>query len=362
MNFRFPATVLGGLALLLLLAPDRAHAEPPILASGPLPVRDRFVLDSGFLVFEPAGPQVLDSRRWSVTATVSMFNSWSQSDEVRAALEKRSARVPLTLEQLREIEPRGDGRGIFHADGQTRAVGFAFHRGLGRRWEIWLRGSAFDVSGGSTDGFVESFHGAFGFGQSARQFDVRDNYTAYVRTPDGREFYRSARSGPEIGDIAIGARRALGRKEGRWTHSLESAIELPTGSASSLAGSGSVDLGLRYLGELRLGRARLRGTFAVVRHGSNDAFSLDAETLPTLWVGYEHALGSRTSILLQASGSRSRHRGSDVFRLDDRIYLADLGLKRYWQGPGFFFMAISENFNQGSSTDFGMHFGWQREF
>lgn len=358
------AIVLSGLLLLALwtTATDGAAAESPVLASGPIPVRDRFVLDAGFLVFEPSSPEVLERGRWRVGATASLYNSWSQSDEVRRSLEGRTSRADLTLEELREIEPRGDQRGLFHADGQIHALEVSLHRGVGRGVEIWFRGTLINASGGFTDSFVEGFHGALGIGQASRDVKDRDVYIAYLRSPDGRELYRPAGTGIDLGDIAIGARKSLGSTEGGWSHSLESAVELPTGSSRALAGSGSIDLGLRYLGELQLRRARLRGTLAAVRHGSNDAVFQESETLATLWLGYEHALGSRTSVLFQMSVGQSRYRDSNVFRLEDEVYLVDLGIKRRWRGPGLVFVALSQNFNRGSSSDFGVHLGWQRDF
>ncbi len=350
------------LTLLIASVSVLAAAETSVLDSGPPAVRDRFVLDFGFLVFEPASPHVLPRGRWRVGATASLYTSWSQSDQVRRDLELRSGRSDLTLEQLQATKARGEGRGLFHADGEIHALELSLARGVGRGMEVWLKGLIFEASGGFADTLVEGFHDALTFSQASRDLKIRDDYSIYLRAADGRELYRSRGSGPEIGDLTLGLRKRLGGDEGRWSHSLEAALDLPTGSTDSLAGSGSVDLGLRYLGELDLNRARLRGSLAVVRHGSTDFAFLEAKTLLSLWLGYEHALGSRTSIALHASVGESRYRDANIFRLEDYVLLADLGVKRRLGRAGTLFAAITQNLNRGSSSDIGVHVGWLRGY
>lgn len=360
---RFASACLG--LVLLLPAPavtGVTTAESSLLDAGPLPVRDRFVLSLGLLAFEPSSPDVLGQGSWRVGATASLFNSWSQSDTVRRNLEARTSRGDLTLDELNAIPPAFAGEGLYHADGQIQSVEVSVHRGLSRGVEIWLRAALIDTAGGFSDGFVEEFHEGLGLSGANRDFLLQNEYTAYLRSPDGRFLYRRSSSGVEIGDLALGARKRLPGGGDLWTHSVETALGVPTGSEAELAGSDSIDVGLRYLGEIDLRRTRLRGAVAVVHHGSNDTVFQKSETLLSFWGGLEHALGPRTSFLIQTSIGQSRYKDSAIHRLGDRIFVADLGLKRRLETKGYLFAALTQNLNRGSSSDFGLHISWQRRF
>lgn len=343
-------------------AAQEPSAESSLLDSGPLQVRDRYVLNLGLLVFEPSSPRVLVPGRWRFSATASLFNSWSQSDNVRNAFDRRERRGNVTLEELNTIQPIFAGQGLYHGDGQIHSVELALHRGLGRGIEVWMRGALIDTSGGFTDSLVETVHETLGFPDASRENIVRNEYTVYLRSQDGQVLYQSAASAVELGDLALGARKELRCKSDHWAHAVEAALGVPTGSATALAGSGAVDLGIRYLAELRLRRFRVRGSVGAIHHGSNDTVFLDAETLLSFWLGLERSISPRTSLLLQTSVGQSRYKDTNIRRLRDRIFLADFGLKRRLRSRGYLYLALTQNFNRGSSSDFGLHLGWMRDF
>ena len=345
-----PGEVLGG--------PARVAGGSEVLSSGPLPVRDRFVLGLGFLVPEPESADLLARGRWRLGAVASISNSWSHSDRIRVTLRAREERGELGLEELRGSVPFRPTKGLYHVDGEVRSLSLSARRRLNERWEASVSLPLVSMGGGSSDSGVESFHDLVAAGQAVRGGKIRDDFTVYLRLPDGSELYRSEGSGPEIGDLSLSVKRRLGVPgPRRFRQAVSAVVELPTGSEATLAGSGSVDLGLRFLLEAWLHRSVLRGSLGVLRVGSADHLGLPEQTLLAGDLGYELAFGARTSISVRLSAAQSRFKDARIERLEDEIFLLDLGAKRQLRHGRTLFVAITENLNRGGSSDFALHFG-----
>ncbi len=352
-------------ALLFLWAAaggSSGRAPAALLDSGPLPVRDRFVLGLGFLAFEPGGARVEATGRWRLELVGAVANSWSQSDRLRVLLRSRGRRGEVTLDELRAIEPLRPGAGLFFVDGEVRSMSLTLRRGLGSGLEAWVSAPVVAISGGSTDGLVEGFHDLARIGQGARSGSVRDAYLVYYRAADGREVFRETGSGMRLGDVVVGVKRRLGSPGGRLRTAVEGAVKLPTGSEERLLGSGSVDAGARFLGEVLFRQARLRAGVGLVLLGEAATLGLAQQTVASGWLGGEVAVGGRASLVLQLSGSEGPFGASGIARLEDRVLLLDLGVKIAGGRRDVFFFAVSENLNRGNSSDLGLHAGLLRSF
>lgn len=92
-------------------------------------------------------------------------------------------------------------------------------------------------------------------------------------------------------------------------------------------------------------------------------FHLDEQTLFSGMLGYERALGSTVSVIVQATASQSPFEDLNIEELDAFAYLVDFGVKKGFSEHLVGFAAISENFlTFGSSADFGLHLGLTRTF
>ncbi len=356
-------TALAALLVFCAAAAAASGRDPTaLLDSGPLPVRDRFVLDQGFLAFEPSGAGVLAPGGWRLELVGTVANSWSQSDSLRRLLRARGGRGPVTLEELRATEPSRPGAGIYFADGEVRAATLTLRRGLRRGFELSLRVPVVELSGGVTDGLVEGFHDLAGAGQAARLGGVRDAFLVYLRGGDGREVFRDAGAGPGLGDVVVGVKRRLGGAGGRLRGAVEGVVKLPSGSRRRLLGSGSIDAGARLLGEVAFRRARLRGGLGLLALGEAPTLGPVDQIAASGWLGAEVAIGGGASLVLQVGGSEGPFGDSGIGRLEDRVFLLDFGVKIARGRRDVLFFAVSENLNRSDSSDLGLHAGLLRTF
>jgi hypothetical protein len=328
------------------------------LDTGPLRIRDQLLIGMGFLAVEPESADVLETGEWQVDLVQSVTNTWVQSGSVEQFLEDRSERAPLTLEELRSIQPEGSDRGLFYVDGELYRTSLAVRRGIGRGLQVSVTVPVLGLEGGFGDSTIEGFHDTFGFDQGGREGTFRDDYLVYVRDADGNELYRPEAPGFGISDISLGIKARL-RSRSAWRLGIAGTVKLPTGDEDDLTGSGSVDLGLQLLGTRYFRRSCMHAAVAVARLGESQL--LDDQTVVSAMLGFERALGRKTSFIAQTTLSQSPFGDLDIGELDDVSYLVDLGIKRGLSEKTVLFAAVSENVvNFDNSIDVGLHVGVTR--
>ncbi len=240
------------LAALLLLStclapPAGARApwrvDPARHDRAPLTVGDGFLLGAQLLRLEPDGVDTLPAGRWALGAGLTAANTFARSEAVELALEERDGRAPLTLEELRAI-PAVDGEWTrFLLDGELRRLTLQARRGLRSGWEVEAALPVLTLDGGMLDGPIEDFHEAARFADQGRQGLPRDAFLLYLRGPRG-EIFVDEEPGTRLGEPILAARRRLPDRWRRLDLAWGARAKLPTASGSSLAGSGSLDLGL----------------------------------------------------------------------------------------------------------------------
>ena len=383
-----PAAVAASLAFILVTAlssaPSARAQEPPeerdeiasgevdrgvekqeglnFFDTGPLRVREQFLLSQGFLAFDPAAGDVLNKGRWQIDLVQSGTNTWVKSDSVEDVLEARDSRAPLPLEQLRAIEPVS-GEGIYFADGELYRTSVAVRVGVGNGIQLGLTVPVLNFQGGFGDDLIEEFHSSTGFSQAGRLGLPRDGYTVYIRDPEGNELFRDRDPGTGLGDITLSLKGRIPVASDRWKLSLEGLAKLDTGDDRDLYASGNEDYGAQVHLTRYFAHSCIHGSAGVIRLGDSEVFHLDEQTLLSGMLGYERALGSALSVIVQATVSQSPFEDLNIEGLDELAFLVDFGVKKGFNEHLVGFVAMSENFlTFGSSADFGLHLGLTHTF
>ena len=170
-------------------------------------------------------------------------------------------------------------------DGETTRFTVAARYGLFPRLELGVKIPYISHTGGFLDGFIESYHGVFGFPNGGRD-QAPQNRLLYRYRRDGVEKIRIDSSGSGIGDVMLTTAFPLYEETDRGM-TINAALKLPTGDSDQLRGSGSTDLSL-WLHE------GIGGTFAAggkwASYGSAGIlFMTEGKVLPDQqkkWVGF----------------------------------------------------------------------------
>ncbi len=238
---RSVATVI---LLLLVCAPLRAQEIKDALLA-PFPIRDQFLLSSGFFFFEPEGARVLGENESLVTLNASDSNTFAKSAWISRSEFGQRGRAPA-LDELADSRFHLGGP-IFLVDGETHRVELAMRHGFGRNFEMTLTIPVSTIGGGWSDRAIEAVHHALNIGNANREAFRRNSETVYLQTATAH-FVRDRSAGFAAGDVAIAGKYELAPFEDRaLSLAIAGAIELPTGDARTLDGSGSIDAGLQVL-------------------------------------------------------------------------------------------------------------------
>jgi hypothetical protein len=115
-------------------------------------------------------------------------------------------------------------------DGETARLRFSHRRSLGAGWDAGLELSWLDRGGGFLDGWIRSWHDAFGLPTGGRELAADGQYRMrYER--GGVVLLDESRGGDGPGDAVLTLGRALGRSS-----MLRAIVKLPTGDAGALEG------------------------------------------------------------------------------------------------------------------------------
>ncbi|MHA7817977.1 MAG: DUF3187 family protein [Pseudohaliea sp.] len=122
-------------------------------------------------------------------------------------------------------------------DGETTRLALGVRRGFGSGWEASAVLPLLRHSGGFLDSAIEGWHQAFSLPNGDRENYPRDRLLYRYRPDAGG--VGLARTANGIGDVQVGIARRLGER-----FALRGQLELPTGDAADLTGSGGMDLAL----------------------------------------------------------------------------------------------------------------------
>ncbi len=149
-----------------------------------------------------------------------------------------SSELIASLDMASHLRAASSGAERVLMDGETYRRALTLRHGLGDGWEYLLDVPVVAHSGGVFDGFIESWHDAFGLPQGARDRAPRDRLALFYADDEGPrvDIDRSVFS---LGDVSLGVGYALSpaplSNDGM---AVRAVVKLPSGDEDALAGSG----------------------------------------------------------------------------------------------------------------------------
>lgn len=152
-------------------------------------------------------------------------------------------------------------RETLELDGETLRLSLALRYGLGDRMEIGLDVPYVSTSGGTFDGFIDTFHDVSGLPLAPKPTQKYRMVYYYARDGVTEVDIREPTSG--VGDVllTIGYQLAGGETGSARTMAVRAGLKLPTGDPGALRGSGGTDISLRLAGTDGETLSRQRVTF-----------------------------------------------------------------------------------------------------
>jgi len=337
---------------------DRDTADAVL---GPLPVRDQYLLSNGFFFFEPESARVLDDDSWIIDIHNADSNTFAKSRWISHNLEGDTDR--RTGAQTLSIIRIDAGTTVFLVDGEIHRTTLTAHRGLGKNLEVAISIPFAKIGGGSSDAFIEHFHAALRLGDNQRVAVQKNHETVFLHTDD-KTYLREHASGSRLGDVALSAKYELPALEDpNLSISAQAALELPTGNAQSLDGSGSIDGGLQLLATRDFGRSRIHASAGLLFLGRNAPLGLASQIVITDSIGISHLVTGRTSATVQLTISQSPFRGVGAPELARRSYQMTAGIQHAFGQSVTAYAGIVENLiTYQNSADAGLVLGIARRF
>lgn len=331
------------------LLPPMAQADGDI---GPFRIRDQFLLNMGFLAFDPDSARLLRPGEHQIELIETNTNTFAHSEALSRLLDARPTRTPVDLATLRSLPGN-----IFYLDGEVYRTALSLRRGLTRRLQVGLTAQLLGFEEGHLDRPIEEFHETFGLAQHGRTGVPRNSYRVYVRG-NGTEFYQEEAPGFRFGDLVLQAKVGLLDNE-RLELSLETAVKLPHGEPSVFT-SGATDYGAQLLASRRQNGAWWHAAFGALHLGATPL--TPEQTIISGMLAYERRLKPRLSGILQLTVSESPFRPLNVQELSKAALQGSAGIK-YRLGRTTWIAALTENLAHFDNTaDVGFHFGVSRNF
>jgi hypothetical protein len=361
-----PHPALASVALAAwLAAPISLSAEVNryLVDTGPLRVRDQFLLGIGSLAFDPVAADVLEKGVWQLDLVLTVSNDFAHSQVVEDVLEERTQREALTLEQLRAIDADDPGSGIFQIDGEHYRAAIAVRRGIGKGVHLEAVVPVISFQGGGLDSVIEGFHDTFSLPQAGRLGVPKDSFLTYVRS-EGQELFVDDDPGFALGDIVLGAKfNLLKEPESKPVRlAVEALLKLPTGDEEAFASSGSTDVGAQILATKYYTKSCLHGSVGLLYLGEIERLGVSEQVVISGMVAYERSLGAKTSGLIQVTLSQSPFDELDLEELAVVSSQVTLGFKRVIR-ESVLFVGLTENVAKfDNSPDIGFHLGLTRSF
>ncbi len=353
-----PIAILFALMLASTASAQDSRMRDALLS--PLPVRDQFLLSNGFYFFTPEASRSLPEGTWSLSITSSEANTFAKSAWISHSLQGRTTRSGA-LQTL--ADTRFDSVStLFLVDGEIHRSDLTLARGFRNGLELRVTAPVTSTGGGWSDRTIEAVHHAMKIGNAERESLRRNTETVYLRH-DGATFSRSRGEGFALGDIALSAKYELTPVQERGTNlAVVWTIELPTGRAQTLDGSGSVDGGLELIVSRDFERNRINASLGVIRLGRNQPLGLRPQVLITDTVAFAHRMGDLTAVIAQLTVSESPFRQLDVSEFSRRSYQMSVGVQRSIGGMIVHAAFIENVVNFENSADAGVAWGISRRF
>ena len=324
-------------------------------------LRARDLTPFGYLRLDmrPSYAGSLSPGDWAIESDLAYQNTWALSPEVESYLSSqpgRHALGPNDLQAIRDLPGEN-----YLVDLELAELDVTLHYQFSAHWGAYLILSGAAYGGGFLDSSIEGFHDTFGFSTFGRRAVSRNQFNLLfdLKSTQYAKFDAPASSG--LLDPTIGVRYAAVSDSERWKLVLESAVKIPMGDRRSLLSTGRTDYGVQAsLQRFWESQALYANLAAVYYAGTTSIAPTQSQILPTLIVGYERRLTSRTNAILQSYVSPSvyRRRETDLDELRKTKYQMSLGV-RHRISRQLISFAVTENLqNVNNTPDIGFELGW----
>ena len=327
----------------------------------PIPVRDQFLLSNGFFFFEPESARVLLAGESTFDMHFAESNTFAKSNWITRSLVGDTSRMSgaAALAQPRYSYVTS----MFLVDGSTHRMTLSYRRGIGSNLQLGIAIPVGMIGGGWSDGAVEATHRALRIGNDVRDALQRNREVVYLRS-GSTTYFRDHSDGAALGDIALTAKYELPALEDPGlAMAVMAAVELPTGDAGALYGSGSLDGGVQLMLTRDLRYARLHASLGLLRLGANRPLGTPSQIIISDTIGASRLLTERTAAVAQITISESPFRTLGMRELRRRSYQLTLGARHAWPGGIVVYGGLIENvatFENGA--DAAMQWGISKRF
>ncbi|MBM0105351.1 DUF3187 family protein [Steroidobacter sp. S1-65] len=354
---KLPAAMLCALAGVACGMP--AHAEDGQLYGL---LRSRDLTPFGFLRLDmrPAHAVSIKPGSFAIETEVAYQNTWALSPEVEdylTALEGSGRRDlgPAELQAIRDLPGEN-----YLIDLELALLDVTFHYKISNIWTAYLIASGVSYQGGFLDSTIEGFHDTFGFSSFGRPAVTRNQTNLIYDLKSTQYASLGAPTDGGLLDPTIGLRYTGWTLPGKWHMATEVAVKVPIAGRRELLSTGRTDYGV----QVSLQRKGQHHAFyvdaaAVYYDGASQVSPTDAQIIPTLIVGYERMLTSRTNVNLQGyiSPSVYSREETDLDELLGQKYQLSLGL-RHRRNNFLVTFGITENLqNINNTPDIGFQLG-----
>ena len=216
------------------------------------------------------------------------------------------------------------------------------------------------LNSGFMDGFLRSYHEAFGFPDYGRSMRPDNEYLYDVRR-DGSLIVDGKGGRITVGDIRLSVKKPI--LYGDPAISVKGDLEFPTGDAKDGYGNGSIDAGIAVLFDKKLSEKFIAycnlGAVFPGNFKGNDTVELKDYLYGG--AGVEACLWKNLSLLGQVLIQGSPYPKTDIAALDRTAVLLSLG-GRYLFGKNSLEISFTEDPSTSGAPDFTVNFSFRRTF
>ncbi len=223
--------------------------------------------------------------------------------------------------------------------------------------EVGVELPILSFNSGFMDGFLDSYHNAFGFSDYGRS-ERPDNRFLYKITKGGNLIIRGKTGRTGIGDIRVSLKTPLLR--GDPAVSIQGSLELPSGDAGTGYGNGSIDAGLAVFIDKNIGdKVRSYLNFGLISPGDlNSHEKINLKDYCYGGAAIEAAFWKNISLIGQLFVQGSPFPETDISSIDRTAVLLSFG-GRYHSGRNSLELSLTEDPNTAGAPDFTLNVSWK---
>lgn len=244
-------------------------------------------------------------------------------------------------------------------DFEMAELSLRFRKNITDLIEVGAELPVLSINSGFLDGYIRSYHNAFGFPDYGRSNRPDNKFLFYVKKK-GRYILKGRGGDIGTGDIRLTLKTPLLR--GDPAVSAKADIELPTGDAETGYGNGSVDAGLALLVNKRLsGYFMSYANAGVVFPGKfRGRDPVNLRTFLYAGAAVEANATKNLCLIGQVFVQGSPWPKTGISQIDRTAVLLSLG-GRYHSGGHSFELSFTEDPNTSGAPDFSLNLSFRRK-